>query len=142
AAPRPLAAKPSPAVPDGLPIAGFVRHFFSYRLVGHGQTGQTVGYDASHDGAIDTQQETERVDSHRHVWTAARFLRAVARYTDTDIFVTQSELRQYLASFDRNANGRIDVTGGEFSRLYRAIWHRHPPRRASYTSFERRFYGG
>jgi hypothetical protein len=136
---RAAAGEASGAASDGLTIQGFIRHFFSYRPVGHGQV---AGYDNSHDGVIDTQQEPYRVDRRQHVWQAVRFLHAVDAHTGADVFITRSDMRQYLASFDGNGNGRIDVTGGEFSRLYRAIWHKRPPRTASYMSFERRFYGG
>jgi hypothetical protein len=134
-----LALLPLPAnAAGGLTIHGFIHHFFSPRVL---PNGQTVGYDNSRDGVIDVQEEGERVDSHNRVWQAHLFLHAVRRFTGGDIFLTRGELRQYLESFDSNGDGRIETDDGEFQRLYRAIWHKQPPRTPTYGAFERRFHG-
>ena len=131
----------SGAAARGLPISGFITHFFSLRPVGHGQV---AGYDSNYDGLINIQEEGERGDARGRVWQAHRFLRAVNSKTRADadvVDISKADMRRYLASFDANHNGRIDAGSGEFGHLYRAIWHTRPPRAARYTSFERRFYG-
>jgi hypothetical protein len=134
-----LALLPVPASASGsLSIHGFIHHFFSQRVQ---KNGQTVGYDNDFDGKINVYEEGERVDSRNRVWQAHLFLHAVRRYSRGDFFLSRAEMRAYLSSFDKNDNGRIETSNGEFQHLYRTIWHQQPPRTPSYTAFEKRFHG-
>jgi Ca2+-binding EF-hand superfamily protein len=127
------------SAPRSLPIRGFVRHWFSHKWVYHHQ--QVAGYDSSFDDLISVYEESFRVDDHGRVWSAVRFLNTVYRHTGDDVFISRADLRSYLRGFDADGNGRIDEAGGEFRRLYRAVWHRRPAGRWGYRAFERRFHG-